>query len=143
MKRSKTKGPTAIELALHKLAQRLDVGLPQTDEEIVKMLNSQDLSNVPKPDPARFERLIQERLQRQRQEKTPDNVVPMPVLPAVVPAHLAVPPQVRALAYAARHGKKLTPAQIRKVAEAIEKAQKGAKRRPENTSSEPSEPSRH
>jgi hypothetical protein len=72
MKPNKTKGrkgthlPSAVELALHKLAQRVDIRSPQSDEDVVEMLNSQDLSNVPQPDPGRFERLIQERLQGTR-----------------------------------------------------------------------------
>jgi hypothetical protein len=86
MKPNKTKGPkaghlpSAVELILHKLAQEADVRSPQSDEDIVEMLNSQDLSNVPKPDPGRFERLIQQR----RPPKPPIAVGPTGPPPLVV-----------------------------------------------------------
>ena len=58
--------PSAIELVIHKLAQGTDILEPQSDEDIVEMLSSQDLANVPKPDPGRFERMIHESQQRDR-----------------------------------------------------------------------------
>jgi hypothetical protein len=33
-----------------------------TDQEIARMLENQDLTNVPKPDPARFDRFLRQRL---------------------------------------------------------------------------------
>jgi len=54
-----------VELALHQLATGSSAGVQgreMTDQEIARMLENQDLTNVPKPDPARFDRFLRQRL---------------------------------------------------------------------------------
>lgn len=65
---------TEIELALKlwSMEQPSDSMEPfsdsteQSDEDIVKMLNSLDLTNVPKPNVKRFERMLRNETRRQK-----------------------------------------------------------------------------
>jgi hypothetical protein len=70
-----------IEFALRQWVERSALETPKTDQEIVQMLSKMDLSNVPKPDPARFERLIQERLVRKQPAPKPEMEEQPPVPP--------------------------------------------------------------
>ncbi len=119
-----------LERALYHWAHRTAVALPETLENAVSALERSELADVPEPDPARFERLIQERLHGPRQSETQCNVVP---LPAESPAPRGE--EVEDLALAARHGKKLTAEDRRKLSEAIRRANQSRKSAPNESGS--------